>query len=259
MARRIVDLSVSLKAGIPSDPPNMLPQITYLDHKSGVAEFAKMFPGLTPEDLPDGEAGAAERLQISTHSGTHMDAPWHYHSTQDGGRPSQTIDEIDLDWCLQPGVKLDFRDKPDGHVVSAAEVQAELDRIGHVLKPLEIVLVNTAAGERYGEADYLLKGCGMGREATLFLTRQGIRVVGTDAWSWDAPFSYTVKRFQETRDPSIIWEGHKAGREIGYFQMEKLARLDALPGDGFTVSCFPYKIHKASAGFTRCVAIFEDA
>src|SRR3546814_15171844 len=90
---------------------------------------------------------------------------------------------------MRPGVKLDFRAKPDGHVVSAAEVQREFDRIGYQLQPFDIVLVNTSAGAAYGSADFLNKGCGMGEEATLFLTGQGVRVVGTDAWSWDAPFS----------------------------------------------------------------------
>jgi kynurenine formamidase len=41
--------------------------------------------------------------------------------------------------------------------------------------------------------------------------------------------------------------------------MEKLANLHLLPPAGFLVSCFPYKIKGASAGFTRAVALFEDA
>ncbi len=46
--------------------------------------------------------------------------------------------------------------------------------------------------------------------------------------------------------------------EIGYCHMEKLSNLENLPGDGFEISCFPYKIKGASAGFTRAVAIFEE-
>ena len=56
---------------------------------------------------------------------------------------------------------------------------------------------------------------------------------------------------------SIIWEGHKAGRHIGYCHIEKLHNLEALPSTGFTVACFPVKIERASAGWTRAVAIFE--
>ena len=153
--------------------------------------------------------------------------------------------------------RLDFRHLPDGHVVSAQEVEDELKRIGHVLKPLDIVLVNTAAGARYGQPDYVNRGCGMGREATLYLTSRGVRVTGTDGWSWDAPFVHTAKRFATTGDASIIWEGHKASREIGYCHIEKLHNLESLPGNGFLVACFPVKIRAASAGWTRAVAILE--
>jgi kynurenine formamidase len=55
----------------------------------------------------------------------------------------------------------------------------------------------------------------------------------------------------------FLWEGHKAGRDIGYGQIEKLANLNLLPPDGFWVSCFPYKIEKGSAGFIRAVALLE--
>ena len=108
------------------------------------------------------------------------------------------------------------------------------------------------------KTSYVDAGCGMGREATLYLTGRGVRVVGTDAWSWDAPFSYTGKRWAREHDPKIIWEGHKAGRDIPYWQMEKLHNLESLPATGFTVCCFPVKIRGASAGWTRAVAIFDE-
>jgi hypothetical protein len=33
---------------------------------------------------------------------------------------------------------------------------------------------------------------------------------------------------------------------------------DALPPFGFTVCCFPHRVRRASAGWTRAVAIFEE-
>ncbi|MCW5687507.1 MAG: cyclase family protein, partial [Pseudolabrys sp.] len=117
--------------------------------------------------------------------------------------------------------------------------------------------VNTAAGLAYGQPDYVMKGCGMGREATMYLLERGVRVTGTDGWSWDAPFFFTMKKYAETRDPSIIWEGHRAGREIGYCHIEKLHNLESLPATGFTVSCFPVKVRGGSAGWTRAVAIID--
>ncbi|MFH4338756.1 cyclase family protein, partial [Acinetobacter baumannii] len=86
-----------------------------------------------------------------------------------------------------PGVRLDFRHVADGAILQPEDLQRELARIGDCLSPLEIGLINTAAGARYGQPDYLQRGCGIGRAATLWLLEQGVRVVGTDAWSWDAP------------------------------------------------------------------------
>ncbi|HWK44311.1 MAG TPA: cyclase family protein [Stellaceae bacterium] len=257
MPRRLIDISVTLDNDVPADlGPG--PRITYSNHKETAAQVASIFPGLKPEDLPDGEGWAVERVDIGTHNGTHLDAPYHFHSTMNHGERSWTIDEVPLDWCFQPAVKLDFRHLPDGYVATAADVAAELARIGHTLSPLEIVVVNTSAASRYGQPDYVPSGCGMGYEATMYLLERGIRLTGTDAWSWDAPFVHTARRYAETHDPSIIWEGHKAGRHIGYCHLEKLYNLEILPPDGFTIACFPVKLRAASAGWTRAVAILDD-
>lgn len=257
MKREFIDLSVALEADIASDPDIMLPEIDYFSHKDTAAQMAAFFPGLEVSDLPGEEGWALEKLTIYTHNGTHLDAPYHHHSTMSNGKRAITIDEVPLEWCFGSGVKLDFRHLPDGHIVTPAEIDAELNRIGHVLSPLEIVLVNTSAGDRYGESDYLIRGCGIGRDATLHLLEQGVRVTGTDAWSWDAPFALTAQKYAEEKNPDIIWEGHRASMEIGYSHIEKLTNLHLLPDTGFTVSCFPFKIKAASAGFVRAVAIIE--
>src|SRR6056300_226727 len=210
MSRKFLDLSVSLQEGIKSDPDFMLPKINYHHHQETAEEMISFFPCLNKSDLPGGEGWAMETITVSTHNGTHMDAPYHHHSTMNRGERAITIDEVPLEWCLNPGVKLDFRHYDDGYVVTAADVEAELERIGHELRPLDIVVVNTSAGDRYGHPDYLMRGCGMGRKATLHLLNQGVRLTGTDAWSWDAPFAITAKRFEETGDASLIWEGHRA-------------------------------------------------
>jgi len=258
MPRRIVDLSIFLENDVISDPPPFGPKIEYMTHDMTFPQMAPFFPGLKKEDLPDGAAWAVEKVELITHNGTHLDAPYHFHPTMNKGERAIAIDEVDLNWCFQPGVKLDFRHFPDGYVATADDVEAELRKIKHTLKPLEIVMVNTRAGSRYGNDDYVSAGCGMGYEATMYLLERGVRLTGTDAWSWDAPFVYTAEKYRDTKDASLIWEGHKAGRDIGYCHLEKLHNLEALPGDGFVVSCFPHKIRGASAGWTRAVAIFDD-
>jgi kynurenine formamidase len=257
MPRKMLDLSRPLENTVDADPPGLAPQITYMNHKQTAERMLQFFPGVTPDQLPGGEAWAVETVNISTHNGTHLDAPYHFHSTMNNGERAITIDEVPLEWCFGRGVKLDFRHFADGYVATAADVEAELKRIGHELQPYDIVVVNTGASANYGTDKYVNSGCGMGKEATLYLTSRGVRVTGTDAWSWDAPFIYTAKRVAETGDASLIWEGHRAGIEIGYCHLEKLANLDQLPANGFEISCFPVKIKAASAGWCRCVAILE--
>src|SRR3546814_1027520 len=53
--------------------------------------------GCCPADLPDGEGWGAERLHdMSTHCGTHVDAPLHSGATIEG-KPARTITDIGLE------------------------------------------------------------------------------------------------------------------------------------------------------------------
>jgi kynurenine formamidase len=260
MARkRFVDLSISIEPELPSDPPMMIPKVDYIDHEMGAAQMQEFYPGVKKEQLPGGLGWAVEFITLTTHSGTHLDAPYHYHPTMDKGQRSLTIDEIPLDWCFNDGVLLDFRHKADGERITVEDVRKELDRIKYEIKPLDIILIQTGADEAWGTEQYLVKGAGMNRESTLYLTEKGVKVVGIDAWSWDRPLPFQAKEFSEHGDPKVIWEAHFAGIDIGYCHMEKMANLSAIgKPHGFQVCCFPVKIKGASAGWTRPVAIIEE-
>ena len=255
---KLIDLSATLKNGAVNDPPAQRPYITYSDHEAGRDNMLTFYPGATTEDLPDGLGWAFEGVMLGTHTGTHLDAPWHYHPTMSGGQRAITIDEVPLDWCYGQGVKLDFSDKGDGYLVTARDVEEKLKEIGHSLKEGDIVLVQSGADPYCDSEEYMLRGCGMGRESTNYLTERGVKLVGTDAWSCDRPLPLVAEEFAKTRDKSIIWEGHFAGIDRGYCHIEKLTNLDKLPSDGFKVACFPIKIEGGSAGWVRPVAILEE-
>ena len=247
MAKRfiIVDLSLEIKEG----PSVLGAKIEYVDHKESVPDMLASWPGIKPEDLPDGLGWAAETLTLNTHSGTHMDSPYHYHPTM-AGQKSRTIDEMPLEWAYGPGVVLDMRHKTPGTVITPEDVQSALEKMNYRIRPLDIVLVMTGADRYWKYNDmgkYVAEYAGMGREATLWLLNQGVKLVGTDAVGWDRPFAVQAKEFRETGDRKLIWEGHFAGIESEYYQMEKLTNLDKLPPHGFMVYCFPIKILRASA------------
>ena len=256
---KFIDLARAIENDIPSDPPDMIPVIEYLDHAKGADRMAQVF-GLkdAQTELPGGLGWAVEYVRLSTHSGSHLDAPYHYHPTMEGGERAWTIDEVPLDYCFAPGVCLDFSHMPDGAAIGIDDLESALDRIGHRLAPREIVLIRTGADEKWGTPEYLFAGAGMTAEGTLWLVEQGVRIMGTDAWSWDVPLPHQAKRYQETGDASIIWQAHFSSIKRWHCHMEKLTNLHLLPPDGFTVCCFPVKIRGASAGWVRPVAIVEE-
>jgi kynurenine formamidase len=251
---KTIDLSALVEPSAPAVPGPFRTDIDYADHTAGAAEAERMF-GVGPELLRDGEAWAVETLHLGTHSSTHLDAPWHYNSTI-AGEPAQTIEELPLEWFHAPGVVLDFTHKADGDVVTPAELEAALDEAGHELQPLDIVLVRTGRDALYGTVEYLTAGPGVSAEATLWLYERGVRVMGIDAWGWDAPLPMQAAEAKRRGEKGIFWAAHQVG--VPYSQIERLVNLAALPPTGFTVSCFPLRIARGSAAPARVVALIEE-
>src|SRR3954464_294161 len=146
MSRRIIDLSAPIVASPPETPEPLRTEISFSDHAAG-AEAIEAMLGVPAELLRDGEGWAVEEFtRLGTHNTTHVDAPWHYNSTI-RGEPAQTIDELPPEWVFGPGVVLDFTAEEDGDAVTAAEVDAELRRVGHELGERDIVLMHTGRDE----------------------------------------------------------------------------------------------------------------
>jgi len=252
---KIFDLSVTFE---PKEKAQALGvDIKYSGHEEGVTAMQPFF-GCVKEDLPGGLGWAGETLTLSTHDGTHVDAPWHYAPVSEG-KKARTIDEMPIEWFYGNGVVIDMQHKPRGTAVTTVDLKAALKKIKHTLKPGDIVCLQTGAAKYWGTLDYFFSGCGLVRESTLWLIEQGVKIIGTDAWGLDRPFDAIRKDFQETHDKTIIWSAHYAGIEKEYCQIEKLTNLDKLPRPtGFKIACFPAKIRGASAGWVRVAAIFED-
>ncbi|HJN51919.1 MAG: cyclase family protein [Pseudomonadales bacterium] len=245
---KTIDLSTTIAAG-----PEI--EIEYQDHAAG-AEQIKAWLDVPANLLRDGEGWAVERFtNFGTHSSTHIDAPWHYNSQIEGKR-AQTIDELPLEWFFNDAVLFEMRHKQDGDPVTVEEIESELDRIQYELKPLDIILIRNGQDEFYGQRDYIHRGCGVTAEATRWLYDKGIRVMGIDAWGWDAPLRMEAKDAVERGGREIFWAAHQAG--IAYSQIERLVNLAPLPTSGFKVACFPLKIKDGSGAPARVVALLDE-
>jgi kynurenine formamidase len=252
---RFVDLSAPIEASPPDTPEILRTDIAFSGHEEGARTIETML-GVPRRLLRDGEGWATEEFtRFGTHNSTHVDAPWHYNSTI-GDERAQTIDELPLSWFHGPGVVLDITAKADGDPMTVEDAEAALAAAGHDLAPHDIVLVRTGRDEFYGQPDYMGRGPGVTAQATRWLFEQGVRVMGIDAWGWDAPLYLQAEEAKAKDEPGIFWAAHQA--ELPYSQIERLVNLGALPPTGFTVSCFPLRIVGGSAAPARVVAMLED-
>ncbi len=82
-------------------------------------------------------------------------------------------------------------------------------------------------------------------------------MTGTDGWSWDAPFVFTAKKYAETKDAGLIWEGHKAGRHVGYYHHRETAQSRATAADRLQGVVLSGEDRARLGGWTRAVAILD--
>ncbi len=250
----VVDLSDRLRNETSPFEP-MPHQIDYVGHEQTPALFADAL-GIPAETWPGGQMAAVERVSLSSHAGTHVDAPYHY-APDSEGRPARTIDEVPLEWCFGDGVLLDFSDREPGAGIDAGDVAVQLARIEHELAPGDVVLVRTDASREFDRPGYENRHAGLRASAVELMVEAGVRMIGIDAWGLDRPFDVMAA---EARDGDVeqLWEAHFYGRRREYCQIEKLCNLDQLPGPtGFRVYAFPVNLARASAGWARVVAVFE--
>jgi len=273
---RIIDLSVMVEERSAEPCPPVYKRIL---HKNGAKTFCrrvhfsksktlkqkiisiiKFLQGkqiLKPSHFPQGEFLSNEIVTIATHTGTHLDAPFHYGPTCNG-KTSRTIDDIPLELCYGNGVVLDCTGKEPGSYISKNDIITALNDINYALKEKDIVLIRTDSDKKWGTSAYFTEHPGMSREAVKYLVDAGIKVMGIDAYGFDRSFKSMIGEFIRTKDKSVLWPAHFYGREQEYFHMERLTNLDKIPyPSGFTVVCFPIKLHMSGAAWTRAVAIVQ--
>lgn len=233
------------------------PEIDYVDNQKGAEIMMQLF-GCPKEHLPEGEGWGEDNLRMSSHMGTHVDAPLHYGSTC-GGERAKSVDEIDLHDLYLSAIVLDLTAKKgSGGAITVDDLKSALDKIGCDITGGEAVLIRTDH-DKYAINDPIRYNYpGMTRESALWLADKGARVGGTDALGWDRPLHVMIADYKRTGDKSKIWDAHFAHRDKEFYVVQQLVNLDALPPSGFKVAFFPLKIVGASAAPARVVAFLES-
>lgn len=232
---KTVDLSMVIRPGISVDQGVPAPVIHYTRHtdEASLKGMVNVFAGSNKEDF--GPYGwASERVTISTHTGTHMNAPWHFGAEREDRIDALKIDEFPLEWGCCPGVVLDFTQFPNGSSVTVQEIKAALERADHTLKPLDIILL------RDGTQNGALPRVSMTGEALTWLSGQGIHVIGTQA----------ARIADEVQMASC---GSVCSRK-DIFVIECMDHLAEIPSKGIQVVCFPQKVEQGSAAWCRALA-----
>ena len=222
MTQRIIDLSQEIYTGMPIFP---------LHAPTMILPWAKR----------EVYGFKTETLFLSTHAGTHVDAPSHF--LADGS----TIDEEPLDLFMGEAVLFDFSDLPPKSLIGRAELEE-----AHAQTPLQPgdgLLVRTGIEERIGAPEFLTDYSGLTEEGAYFLVEKGVRLVGTDAAGIDHPEASTCPAHQVLLPENIL-------------VVENLANLkglaEACPAMRFRLICLPLKIKGATGSPVRAVAIVEE-
>lgn len=245
--------------------------IERVSHKAGVEKFNRVIMGKTlagklkyalgkrivkKSDLPDEEFLSLEVVHAPVHIGTHLDYSFHYGSKSEN-RAAKTADEIPLEYCFQPGVKLDLRHKKPNEVIKQEDLEAALKKINYQLKPLDIVLLHTGADKLYGGPKYFTDYPGIDPEAIDYLLSQGIKIFGVDTMGIDRPYRFMLTEFLKTKDPKKFYPAHFFGRKKEFIHIERLANLEKLPATGFKILCMPVRIKNTGAAWARVVALLD--
>ncbi len=246
-------------------------RIERISHKQGIERFNRLLMGKTlkgrisyllgrrlikKEEFPEEEFLSLEIVHSAVHCGTHLDYSFHYGSSCQGRR-AKFSEEIPLEWCFQDGVKLDLSYKKAPQAISAQDLEEALKKIGHHLKPLEIVLLYTGSDKLFGTERYFTDYPGLEPSSIDYLLDKGIKIFGVDTMGIDRPYKYMLKEFLQTRDPKRLYPVHFYGRRREFVHIERLANLEKLPPVGFKVACFPVKIKATGASWARVVGIIQ--
>lgn len=209
-------------------------RIVDLSHK--ITSDMPVWPGTPRPEFSElctiARDGFAERsIRISSHTGTHIDAPAHI---IEGG---DTLDRLDVGRFFGKGLLIDLREQEGASIPLGA-----LTPFSSLIAESEFLLLHTGRSRFWGQERYDRDYPALTLEAASWIAGFKPKGIGIDAPSFD----------------SIGRDGYPVHRrllEAGIILIENLTNLDRLAGAVFSLSVFPLGLYGAEACPVRAVAL----
>jgi len=227
----IIDLSQEIFAGMPVF--HGLPGVEITVHATH-----EQWDGITGSEVV---SPAVNRLELSEHTGTHVDAMNHMARQYRG----QSIDTMPLAMFYTEGICLDLSHKGLRELIEPADLERALSETGLEIKPGDTVLLYTDHYRRAFGTDNWLIVPGVSIDAARWLGQQKIAAFGV-----------------QNASPGVAGvsnkEVHQLCGELGFTHYENLINLHQLIGRGrFRFIGLPLKIRGGTGSPVRAIAVFE--
>lgn len=216
---RIVDLSQDIHSEMPTFPVFPKPQfVLWTKRETYGFETEAMF--------------------LVTHTGTHVDAPFHFYAK------GKKIDAVAVERLIGRSVLLDFTGKKDRSVINESDVRRAEVEAGVALTKGDIVLARTDWDRFLGREKYTSSYPGFSRGAAEYFVRKSVSAVGVDDPNPDLP---------DASDFPV----HNTLLPHGILIIENLANLSSIKKNPCRFIGLPLKIRNGTGSPIRAVAIEE--
>jgi len=214
---KIIDLTLTVSDEIPTFPGS--PQ-----------------PSFIPWENVKEDGYNLELLFLSTHTGTHMDAPYHF--LEKGAK----IHEISLKKLVSETVLIKSK-KNDGESITKTDIQKFEKKHGKIVS-FSSVIFYTGWQRNLQKKYYFTKNPGLSVSAAKYLASKKINLVGIDSPSIDL-------------GKDSKFSVHQIFAKKGILIVENLANLEKIKSSKFHLVVLPLKLKNATGSPVRAIAFVE--
>ena len=214
---KVIDLTLTISDKIPTFPGS--PQ-----------------PNFIPWENVKEDGYNLELLFLSSHTGTHMDAPHHF--LEKGAK----IHEISLEKLVSEAVLIKSK-KNGGESITKTDIQ-KFEKKHEKIMDFSSVIFQTSWQRNLQKKYYFTKNPGLSVSAAKYLASKKISLVGIDSPSIDVG---TDSKFSV----------HQIFAKKGMLIVENLANLDKIKSSKFHLVVLPLKLKNATGSPVRAIAFVE--